>query len=72
MFRVKVDPKVAVEEKTAASKEAFPLVTFDGKYLFLMSNRVDELNKTLIPDGPGNVCWVDARIVDDLKPKELK
>ena len=46
------------------AKEAFPFVSFDGKYLFFMSNRVSELNKTRIPDGPGNVFWVDASIIE--------
>ncbi len=47
-----------------AAKEAYPFVSFDGKYLFFMSNRVSELNKSPIPDGPGNVYWVDARILE--------
>ncbi len=46
------------------AKEAFPFVSFDGKYLFFMSNRVSELNKTRIPDGPGNVFWVDASVIE--------
>ncbi len=49
------------------AKEAFPFVSFDGKYLFFMSNRVSELNKSRIPDGPGNVYWVDARIIDSFR-----
>jgi hypothetical protein len=55
-----------------SAKEAFPFVSFDGRYLFFMSNRVSELNKTPIPDGPGNVYWVDANIIEDLKPEERK
>jgi hypothetical protein len=50
-----------------AAKEAFPFVTFDGKYLFFMSNRVSELNDAPIPDGAGNVYWVDAEIIDDFR-----
>ena len=50
------------------AKEAFPFVSFDGKYLFFMSNRVSALNRGLIPDGPGNVYWVDARIIQALAP----
>jgi hypothetical protein len=49
------------------AKEAFPFVSFDGKYLFFMSNRVSELNNRPIPDGPGNVYWVDAGIIDTLR-----
>jgi len=44
-------------------KEAFPFVSFDGKYLFFMSNRVSQMNGRPIPDGPGNVYWVDAKII---------
>ena len=46
------------------AKEVYPFVSFDGKYLFFMSNRVSELNRTRIPDGPGNVYWVDVRILE--------
>ena len=46
-----------------SAKEAFPFVSFDGKYLFFMSTRVSRLNPSKIPDGPGNVYWVDAGII---------
>lgn len=49
------------------AKEAFPFVSFDGKYLFFMSNRVSELNRTRIPDGPGNVFWMDASVIEDFR-----
>jgi hypothetical protein len=52
------------------AKEAYPFVSFDGKYLFFMSNRVSELNRYPIPDGPGNVYWVDARILEKYKTKK--
>ena len=52
-------------------KEAFPFVSFDGKYLFFMSNRPSELNEDPIPDGPGNVYWIDAKIIDELKRQSL-
>ena len=55
-----------------SAKEVCPFVSFDGKYLFFMSNRVSELNQKPIPDGPGNVYWVDAAIIEDFKPEELK
>lgn len=50
-----------------AAKEAFPFVTFDGKYLFFMSNRISELNETPVPDGAGNVYWVEAKIIEDFR-----
>jgi hypothetical protein len=56
--------------------ERFPNVSPDGKYLFF--NRLDskDENKGDFKDGYGNgwgdVFWVDARIIEELKPKELK
>jgi hypothetical protein len=54
------------------AKEGYPYVTVDGKYLFFYSNRVSVLNKKRIPDGPGNVYWIDAKIIQELKPEELR
>jgi hypothetical protein len=62
------DPKNMGPRINTAAKESFPFVSFDGKYLFFMSNRVSELNRTPIPDGPGNVYWVDAKIIEELRP----
>jgi len=39
-----------------------PYVTSDGKYFFFTSNRA----------GDYNIYWVDANVIEDLKPKELK
>jgi hypothetical protein len=41
-----------------------PYVTPDGKYLFFTSNRPKE-----VPTG--NIYWVDARVIDELKPDKL-
>lgn len=49
------------------AKEAFPFVSFDGRYLFFMSNRVSALNRRVIPDGAGNVFWMDAKIIARLR-----
>lgn len=62
------DPKNMGSGINTSAKESFPFVTPDGKYLFFMSNRVSALNKSPIPDGPGNVYWMDAKIIEDLKP----
>ncbi len=43
--------------------ETTPVVSPDGKHLFFVSQR----NK-----GMGNAYWVDARIIEELKPDELK
>ena len=53
------------------AKEAFPFASSDGKYLFFMSNRVSELKESRIPDGPGNVYWVSARIIEEFWIQEL-
>jgi hypothetical protein len=50
------------------AKDEYPYVTPDGKYLFFNSNRVSSLNEFRIPEGPGNIYWVDARIIDELRP----
>lgn len=44
--------------------ENCPQLSPDGKYFFF--NRYDPDSKT------GNIYWVDAKIIEDLKPKELK
>jgi len=50
-----------------AAKEEFPYVTPDGEYLFFNSNRISSLNSSRIPDGPGNIYWVSARIIERLR-----
>jgi Tol biopolymer transport system component len=60
-------PKNMGSAINTGAKEAYPFVSFDGKYLFFMSNRISELNKTRIPDGPGNVFWVDAVVIEDYR-----
>jgi hypothetical protein len=64
-------PKNLGPDINTGVKEMYPFVTFDGKYLFFMSNRVSELNSSPIPDGPGNVYWVDAKIIEQFKPDLL-
>ena len=53
------------------AKEGYPYVTVDGQYFFFYSTRVSLLNERRIPDGPGNVYWIDARIIQELKPDGL-
>lgn len=60
-------PKINTE-----AKEGYPYVTVDGQYFFFYSNKVSVLNKRRIPDGPGNVYWIDAKIIRELKPDELR
>lgn len=54
------------------AKEGYPFVTVDGRYLFFYSTRVSVLNERRIADGPGNVYWIDAKIIQELKRKALE
>ena len=44
--------------------ENCPQVTPDGKYFFF--NRYDPDTRT------GNIYWMDAKFIEDLKPEEMK
>lgn len=55
----------------SSAKDEYPYVSPDGKYLFFNSNRISLLNPGRIPDGPGNIYWVDAKIIEELKPPDL-
>lgn len=65
-------PKNMGPKINSDAKEGYPYVTVDGKYFFFYSNKVSALNKRRIPDGPGNIFWIDANIIQELKPKGLK
>jgi len=39
---------------------------------FFIINRVSKLNTKKILDGPGNVFWVDTKIIEEFKPDELR
>lgn len=68
------------------SQNRFPLLSNDGKYLFFVSNRwlgnrffdkplnLEEVKKKAkeISNGLGNIFWVDAKVIEDLKPDHLK
>jgi len=68
------------------SGEGCPMVSPDGKYLFFSGMKINYRkftdkpvsykNKMRILNNPGNgsedIFWVDAKIIEDLKPKELK
>jgi hypothetical protein len=53
------------------AKDEFPYVTPDGKFLFFNSNRVSALNDKPILDGPGNIFWVEASIIEELRAKAV-
>lgn len=65
-------PKNLGQRVNSAYKDEYPYITPDGKYLFFNSNRPSDRHPRPIPDGPGNIYWVDAKIVKVLKPQELK
>ncbi|MBE0655501.1 MAG: ankyrin repeat domain-containing protein [Bacteroidales bacterium] len=50
-------------EINTSKNEYLPIVTGDGKYLFFVSNR---------EEGDFLRFWVSARIIDELRPRELK
>jgi hypothetical protein len=54
------------------AKDMFPYVSSDGEYFFFNSSRVSVLNTKPIPGGPGNIYWVDAGIIEELKATEFK
>ena len=53
------------KEINSPDYEFRPYVTPDGKYLFFTSNRPHQ-------SGVGNIFWVDASVIEDLKPKEIR
>lgn len=55
--------KMGAEINTRQGGENCPAVSPDGKYFFF--NRYDPDKKT------GNMYWVDAKIIEELKPKDL-
>jgi hypothetical protein len=70
----------------SSASEVYPFVTPDGKFFFFSSRRtihksysetpITYEEKIRILNSPGNgnadIYWVDARIIQDLKPDELK
>ena len=74
------------EKINSAAIDLCPSVSPDGKYLFFSSNRNNHKSYSETPltyekkieilSSPGNgssdIYWVDAKIIEDLKPKELK
>jgi hypothetical protein len=81
-----VQISMAKELGTFRSQDRFPMLSFDGKNLFFVSSRcigklffeirlsLSEIKRRAITigNGFGDIYWVDAKIIEDLKPKELK
>jgi hypothetical protein len=62
-------PKNMGKNINSSAKDEYPHVSPDGQYLFFNSNRPSALNKKQIPEGPGNIYWVSANIIEKLKLK---
>ena len=60
------EPKNLGSKINSAAQEQFPTVTVDGKYLFFMSTRKSGIK--IVGSGAGNVYWVDAGIIEELRP----
>lgn len=74
------------ENINSSASEFCPSVSPDGKYFFFTSNRRLHKPYSEIPltyerklkilnspgNGNGDIYWVDTKIIEDLKPKELK
>jgi len=57
-----IEPINMGEGINSSAYDWVPYVTPDGKYFFFNSMR----------SGSWDIYWVDAKIIEDLKPKELK
>jgi len=75
------------EKINTSTREICPSITSDGKYLFFTSARkltdvsyskrqkkykeiINGLNRP--ENGDSNIFWVDAKVIEELKPDELK
>lgn len=65
-------PKNLGPNINSISKDEYPYVTPDGKYLFFNSSRVSDINNSKIQNGPGNMFWVSAEFIEILKNKSLE
>jgi hypothetical protein len=67
-------------------QDRFPLISNDGRYLFFVSSKwlgpryfdkpptleIVKAKARSFSNGLGNVFWVDTKIIEELKLKELK
>jgi Tol biopolymer transport system component len=64
------EPRNMGSKINSDGRDRLPFVSSDGKYLFFNSSRVTVLNTKPISGGAGNAFWVDAKIIEELKPRE--
>ncbi len=58
-----------------SANEHFATLSHDGKYMFFVSDRISEGKEKKInspQNGSSDIYWVDAKIIEDLKPKKQK
>ena len=79
-------PQNLGKEINTAAEEVCPVLSHDGKYLFFSSNRkqndtypaipltLERIERALANPGNGSydIYWVDAAVIDNLKPEELQ
>lgn len=65
------EPQNLGEKINTRYSESFPFVSRDGKYLFFNSNRPSSLHNESTEHFYGNIYWVDAQFLEELKPKGM-
>lgn len=65
-------PKNLGSKINSSAKDEYPYISPDSNYLFFNSNRLSVLNENKIPDGPGNIYWVSAKFIDELRTEIFK
>jgi len=65
-------PQNLGEKINTRYSESFPFVSRDCKYLFFNSNRPSSLNNESMEYFYGNIYWVNAQFLEELKPKYMK
>lgn len=65
------EPQNLGEKINTRYSESFPFVTRDSKYLFFNSNRPSSLNNESTEHFYGNIYWVNAQFLEELKPKDM-
>lgn len=66
------EPKNLGKKINSTAKDEYPYMTPDGQFFFFNSSRISELNSKPVPDGPGNVYWMDAGFIDKFKIEALR
>jgi Tol biopolymer transport system component len=65
-------PKNMGPKINSDASESFPSVSPDGKYLFFNSNRPSQVRDNVPGHFYGNIYWVNANVIEELKPENLR